>query len=116
MYNEIGVIQYKEKNYPSAKIEFEKARDICKDTDCQTYETVLINLANCHRKMEEYSQAIDYYNQCLSINDKNPSTFSALGFAYHLQGNYRDALNCYNKSSFLKSEDAFVQELIVKAI
>lgn len=60
--------------------------------------------------------AIELYEKCLTINSKNPSTFTSLGFAYHLNGEFRKALNCYHKASFLKNEDSLTEELVSRAL
>jgi anaphase-promoting complex subunit 6 len=60
--------------------------------------------------------AIELYEKCLTINSKNPATYTALGFAYHLKGEFRNALNCYHKASFLKNEDSLTEELVAKAL
>lgn len=53
----------------------------------------------------EFDDAIQLYEKCLTINPKNPSTFLALGFTYHLKCEFRSALNCYHKANFLKNDD-----------
>lgn len=111
--NEQGVVYYKKGEYDQALEFFLRALKCCQDGDCQT---VLLNLGHCYRKKKDLDKAIEYYQQCLSLNDKDPLTYSAMGFAYHLKGEYREALNFYNKSSFLKSDDPFVNDLISKAL
>ena len=56
------------------------------------------------------------YESWLSINDKNPSTYASLGYAYHLKRDYRQAMNCYNKANFLNSDDHFIKTLISKVL
>ena len=56
------------------------------------------------------------YERCLTINPKNPSTYTSLGFAYHLKGCFRQALNCYHKANFLKHEDPLTEEMIQRAL
>lgn len=116
VYNEKGVVYYKEKKYHEAKELFEIAHQLCKDENCKTYETILINLGHCHRKLKEFDKAIEYYETCLSINDKNASTYAALGYAHHLKREFREAMNCYNKASFLKGDDPFIKTLISRVL
>ena len=116
VYNEKGVVFYKEKRYKEAQELFEKAHDLCTDQNCKTYETILINLGHCHRKQKDYDRAIEYYESCLSINDKNPSTYASLGYAHHLKKEFREAMNCYNKANFLKNDDPFIKTLISKVL
>ncbi len=56
------------------------------------------------------------YEKCLTINPKNASTYTSLGFAHHLKGEFRTALNCYHKAHFLKHEDQLTEELIQRAL
>ena len=60
--------------------------------------------------------AIELYEKCLTLNPKNPSTYTSLGYAYHLKGEFRQALNCYHKASFLKNEDPLTEELVQRAL
>lgn len=116
VYNEKGVVYYKERKYKEAKALFEQAHSLCHDENCKTYETILVNLGHCHRKLKDYEKAIEYYEACLSINDKNPSTYASLGYAHHLKRDFRQAMNCYNKANFLKSDDPFINTLINKVL
>ena len=116
VYNEKGVVFYKEKNYKEAVKLFEKAHNLCTDENCKTYETILLNLGHCSRKMKDYEKAIEYYENCLSINNKNSSTYASLGYAFHLKKDFRQAMNCYNKANFLKSEDPFIKTLISRVL
>jgi len=116
VYNEKGVVFYKEKKYQEARSLFEQAHHLCTDENCRTYETILINLGHCHRKLKDFDKSIEYYEDWLSINDKNASTYAALGYAHHLKQDFREAMNCYNKASFLKSDDPFIKTLISKVL
>ncbi len=64
----------------------------------------------------DYENAIKYYECALRINPKSASTFTALGYTHHLREDYKQALNCYHKASFLKSDDPLTNELISKAM
>lgn len=66
--------------------------------------------------MSDYDAAIDLYDRCLTINPKNPSTLTSLGYAHHLRGDLKEALNYYHKSDYLRSDDAFTKDLINRAL
>lgn len=68
---------------------------------------------NMYRDLDS---AIILYDKCLTINPKNASTYTSLGFAHHLRGDFRTALNFYHKAHFLKHEDALTEELIQRAL
>ena len=52
IYNEIATAHYKEKNYQEAKLFFEKALQLCKESQSSTYESILVNLGHCMRKLK----------------------------------------------------------------
>jgi anaphase-promoting complex subunit 6 len=116
IYNEKGVVLYKSRVHDQAKTMFKRALTCCYDMNSPTYETICKNLGNCYRKLKNYNKAIEYYEKCLRINPKSASSYTALGFAYHLTGGFKDALDCYHKASYLKSDDSLTTELIAKAI
>jgi anaphase-promoting complex subunit 6 len=74
VFNEIAVVYYKQKNYDAAKEELSRALSLCHDSanNSQTYETILLNLAHCQRKLQEWDDAIETYHRCLQLNPKNP--------------------------------------------
>lgn len=67
-------------------------------------------------RFRDLDSAIELYEKCLTINPKNPATHTALGYAYHLKGEFRLALNCYHKASFLKNDDSLIEELVSRAL
>ena len=59
VYNEIGVVHYKQNHYELAKEFLAKALSLCHDsTNSTTYETIMLNSAHCHRKLKEWNDAI----------------------------------------------------------
>ena len=64
----------------------------------------------------DFDNATKYYERALRINPKCSSTYTSLGFTHHLKEDYKQALNCYHKASFLKSDDPLTNELIAKAM
>jgi anaphase-promoting complex subunit 6 len=116
IFNEIGVCFYKLKDYDQAQENLGIAMSFCKDTNSQTYESVLLNLAHCHRKNKEYESAVSLYEQCLAINSGQASTLAALGFTLHQMGEVQEALNYYHKAHFINGEDSMLETLVQKAM
>ena len=59
IYSELGVINYKQKNYKDAKKYHELALEKCHgDSSFWVKETILTNLAHACRKLREYKSAI----------------------------------------------------------
>ena len=56
------------------------------------------------------------YERCLTINPKNASTLTSLGYAHHLRGDLREALNYYHNSDYLRCDDALTKDLIGRAL
>lgn len=61
IYSELGVINYKQKNYKEAKKNHLEALSLCHpDSSYWVMETILTNLAHACRKMKEYKNAVSY--------------------------------------------------------
>ena len=117
VYNEIGVVFYKQNEFEKAQEQLAKALSLCHDsTDSTTYETIMLNSAHCHRKQKEMDSAIQAYEKCLTINPKNSQTLMSLGFTYHLMFVLQKALQYYHKAHFLNNEDSLIRSLVQKAI
>jgi anaphase-promoting complex subunit 6 len=52
IYNEIGVAYYMMSNYDTAQENLAMALSFCKDSYSSIYESILLNLAHCHRKQK----------------------------------------------------------------
>ena len=55
VHNEIGVVYYNNRNYNDAKTSFATAMSLCADNGLEDQQskqsqTILLNLAHCHRK------------------------------------------------------------------
>lgn len=61
IYSELGVINYKQKNYREARKNHEEALRLCQP-DCSFWvlETILTNLAHTCRKLREYKNAVGF--------------------------------------------------------
>jgi anaphase-promoting complex subunit 6 len=51
VYNEIGVVFYKQKLYEEAVSHFLKGLDICKEDKSNAYQTLTVNLGHTYRKL-----------------------------------------------------------------
>jgi len=119
VFNEIGVSLYREKKYAEAVQVLEQGLQLAqeqRDDNPETWEPTMFNLAHSYRKLGDYEQAVRYYEQCLSICPTKSSTYTALGFTRHLQGQYDTAVDCYHKALGLDSEDSFAVQMLQKAL
>ena len=51
------------------------------------WEPAVFNLANSYRKLKMYSKAVECYETALAYCPRQASSYAALGFTFHLQGN-----------------------------
>jgi len=117
VYNEMGVVFYKQNNFEKAQEYLAKALSLCHDsTNSTTFETIMLNTAHCYRKLKQMDSAIAAYERCLTINPKSSQTLVSLGFTYHLQFDMKKALHYYHKAHFLNNDDNLVRQLVNRAI
>ncbi|KAN0012171.1 hypothetical protein ACTFIU_007469 [Dictyostelium citrinum] len=81
----------------------------------ESWEPTIYNLAHCYRKLRKFELASHYYTMSLSLLPNNPSTYSALGFTHHLQGNFDEAIDYYHQSLSIR-DDTFTNVLLHKAL
>lgn len=62
VYNELGVVQYRQRMYQDAEESLATALSLCCDSNSDTYETILVNLAHCKRKLGDLDTAIELYH------------------------------------------------------
>jgi len=114
--NELGVIEFKNNRFDSA---IELFRRVIKSKDDQLtdiIETAFFNLAHCFRKKRNFSKAIKYYKKALGIVPRNASSYSALGYTYHLMGDLGQAIEYYHQSLGFRADDSLTSELLGQAI
>lgn len=117
IYSELGVINYKQKNYKEAKKNHEYALVMCQpDTSYWVRETILTNLAHAERKLKDYKSAIIHLEQCVSLNSSNAQTYFSLAFIYHLSNQLNKSISFYHKSLKYKHDNQFAQEMLQKAL
>ncbi|KAF2074387.1 hypothetical protein CYY_004321 [Polysphondylium violaceum] len=123
IYNELGIIEYKNGKYQEAIVLFQKALDISTFNNqssnggeiSESWEPTIYNVAHCYRKLRQFNQALKYYNMSLSLSPNNPSVFTAIGFTHHLEGKLDDAIDIYHQSLSLR-DDTFTNVLLQKAL
>ena len=116
VYNEIGVVYYKQKMYTEAEQSFKKGINICNEDKSVTAQTLMINLGHCYRKMRKYDLAMEIYFKLYYIDSRNVDVLNSIGLTMSLVGNYTNALDYLHKANFIKSNDMFAVEMINKCI
>lgn len=125
VYNEIGVVFFKQKMYQDAEMHFAKGLEICKEDKSLVYQNLTINLGHTYRKLKyiiiikkfrKFDEAIFLFNKVVKMDNRNVSVLSALAYSLHLKGEYTEALDIYHKVNFIKSDDPFTIEMINKCL
>ena len=63
-----------------------------------------------------FAESIEYYRKCIQLNSRSASTYSALGLTYYLNYQVQEAVDCFNKALFLKSNDRLTNDLLYIAL
>ena len=117
IYNEIGVVYYKQKNFEEAKEYFIKGIKLCSEDDIsRTYQTLMINLGHTFRYMKMYKEAIDIYMKLYYIDSKNIDVLNGIGIVLCLLGKYNYALDYFHQANFIQSNDSYAATMINKCI
>jgi anaphase-promoting complex subunit 6 len=114
--HELGVLNYLNGEYDDAVAYFRLVAENCHDYDDAVREPSIFNLGHAYRKKGEYENAARWYRAALAINPRIASTYSALGFALHLNGELDEAIELYHQSLSLKPDDTFTCEMLSEAL
>jgi len=116
VFNELGVIEFKDGHYTEAIHNFELAVSLLtEEYALVTWEPIFFNLGHCYRKTRQYHTAIKYYKKALKLY-QNGSTYTALGFTHQLLGNTDIAIEFYHKALAIEPEDHFASSMLQKAL
>ena len=117
IYNEIGVVYYKQQKYDEAKKYFIKGIKMCSEDDVSTaYQTLMINLGHTYRKLKFYKEAIEVYMKLYYIDSKNVDVLNGIGYILSILGKYNYALDYFHQANFILSSDSFSITMINKCI
>ncbi|KAJ3452493.1 cell division cycle protein 16 [Anaeramoeba flamelloides] len=116
IYNELGVIAYKNNQFQKSVDLFLKALELFKKPNNVEKEPTLFNLGNSYRKLKQFDKAIHYYKEAMSICNHKTSIYSSLAFTYHLKGELRKAIQYYHKSLALDPNNTFTNEMLSRAL
>ena len=117
IYNEIGVVHYKQKNFEEAKEYFIKGIKLCSEDDVsRTYQTLMINLGHTYRYMKKFKEAMEIYMKLYYIDSKNIDVLNGIGTVLCLLGKYNYALDFFHQANFIQSNDSYAVTMINKCI
>ena len=117
IYNEIGVVYYKQHIYEEALNYFIKGIKMCSEDDVSSaYQTLMINLGHTYRKLKKLKEALEVYMKLYYIDSKNVDVLNGIGFVLSLIGKYNYALDYFHQANFIQSNDSFSITMINKCI
>ena len=117
IYNEIGVVYYKQRQFDEAEKYFLKGVSICNNEDRSiTTQTLILNLGHCYKKMKRFKDALQLYIKLYCIDSRNIDVLNAIGTTLALLGNNNLALEYLHKANFIKSNDNYSIGMINKCI
>ena len=117
IYNEIGVVYYKQHMYEKAQNYFIKGITMCSENDVSSaYQTLMINLGHTYRKIKKLKEALEIYMKLYYIDSKNVDVLNGIGFILSLIGKYNYALDYFHQANFIQSNDSFSITMINKCI
>eukprot|EP00050_Salpingoeca_kvevrii_P000584 m.151825 g.151825 ORF g.151825 m.151825 type:complete len:472 (+) comp10155_c0_seq2:6039-7454(+) len=82
----------------------------------RTWEPTLSNLAIALQKQKKHKEAIEYYEQALTLAPQQSSTYSGLAFAHQCLGQFQRAIELYHNALALNSNDAFSSDMLEIAL
>lgn len=123
LYNEVGCLHYKQRQYEDAMRCFTFAKSLISNQPSMLknseWEPILFNLAHTCRNLKLYDKAILNYEQALYMSPKLASIYSCLALTYHLIGNISKAIEFYHKSLAHENphqQDSLTAGLLSKAL
>ncbi|XP_013411443.1 cell division cycle protein 16 homolog [Lingula anatina] len=118
--HEMGVIAFHNQDWVAAEKYFqdalEKIRCVTPDVMIEKWESLLNNLGHVSRKLKKYEEALEYHRQALIVSPQTPSTYSAIGYVYALQGNCHAAVDYFHKALGLRRDDTFSTTMLSNAV
>lgn len=119
IYNEMGVIHYRNESYGEALACFRQVFALVGETGMRKrveWEATLFNVGHVLRKMGNYVEALKHFFMCLSLKPHNASTLSAIGLTYHFSGVIDKAIEYYHLALSKKADDAFTNDMLKRAL
>ena len=117
IYNEFGVVYYKQRQFDEAEKFFLKGVSICNNEDRSiTTQTLILNLGHCYKKMKRFKEALQLYIKLYCIDSRNIDVLNAIGTTLAFLGNNNLALEYLHKANFIKSNDNYSIGMINKCI
>ncbi|EGD80537.1 hypothetical protein PTSG_01128 [Salpingoeca rosetta] len=118
IFHEMGVLHYHEGRHDDAIKCFNKARKLFRRLRLAParLHSTLVNLARVRLRLEEYEEAVQLYEEALSLVPDSGVAHAGLAFIYHLRDDFERAIQYYHKALALNPSDAFCEQMLAKAL
>ncbi|RMF59447.1 MAG: tetratricopeptide repeat protein, partial [Calditrichaeota bacterium] len=97
--NSLGIAYSMVKQYEKAKTHFLKALLLSPEA------VYYVNLADTHKVLENWDDALDYYLEAVSIDPNYHSAHNSIGIEYYYRKNYEKAIEHYQKAIAIAPEN-----------
>lgn len=75
-----------------------------------------LNLGHCYRKLGDFANAINYYEDALSYGSRPAEALASIGFTYHLKGDKDEAILYYNRCLSIDAVHPFATKMLDIAV
>jgi anaphase-promoting complex subunit 6 len=119
VYNEIGVVYFKQGDWAHAEQYFEEVMRLVAHLPhplLVSWEATRCNLGHVCRKMQKLEEAASHYETALGLCPRRASTYTALGFTRHMQGKFDRAIEHYHQALGIRPTDTFASEMLRRAL
>ena len=111
--HQLGVVEYLKGNYTAAGENFERALQKIPAREAGTnWEAIHLNLGHALRKQKRYAEALRSYQKALGFHPRQAGTYTAIGFAHHLQNQLTKAIDNYQIALMYDEHDTFAKEML----
>lgn len=126
VWNELAIVEFKSRNYEEAINHLQHALklitlepeddDTREKPDMVPWEPIYFNLGHCNMKLRQYEKAIEFYEEARRLVPSKASTYTALGFTFHLMGRLEKALEFYHDALARSPGDSFASKMLTKGL
>ncbi|CZR69542.1 related to anaphase control protein cut9 [Phialocephala subalpina] len=118
LLNEMGVVFYHQERLPEAVQMFTEALKTADeiDSDPSAWISTRANLGHAWRRMKQWDQALEQFDEVLRQGGKDPSVFCAKGLVLMERRRPFEAVYVFHEALAIAPQDAIATELLNKAL
>lgn len=118
LLNERGVVHYHKNELATAEAYFIKAQRAAEllESDPRGWLSIKANLGHVYRRMGDYFQALEYFEEVLRITPQDSNIYSAMGLANLQAGNIVQAIENFHSALAITPSDSVATDLLRRAL